>query len=137
MPDWLSLILYFLFTATFAVIRDTATVIGEEIGWRGFLVPELAKNRGFAATAVITGIIWAFWHSCRALRGLQERYSSLVLSVGADSNDASYHVRLDLVAAQVRQHLAVRDPSRFAQHIHSVLLRSLNRSQQEHKLRCK
>jgi membrane protease YdiL (CAAX protease family) len=62
LPDWLSIILYFLLTATFAVIRDTATVIGEEIGWRGFLVPELAKNRSFAATAAITGLIWAFWH---------------------------------------------------------------------------
>lgn len=62
LPDWLSITLYFLFTAKFAVIRDTATVIGEEIGWRGFLVPELAKNRRFAATAAITGLIWAVWH---------------------------------------------------------------------------
>jgi len=62
LPDWLSITLYFLFTATFAVIRDTATVIGEEIGWRGFLVPELAKRRSFAATSAITGLIWAVWH---------------------------------------------------------------------------
>ncbi len=62
LPDWLSIFLYFLFTATFAVIRDTATVIGEEIGWRGFLVPELAKNRSFAATATLSGLIWAVWH---------------------------------------------------------------------------
>jgi len=62
LPDWLSVTLYFLFTATFAVIRDMATVIGEEIGWRGFLVPELAKRRSFAVTAAITGLIWAFWH---------------------------------------------------------------------------
>ena len=62
LPNWLTLVLYFLFTATYSVIRDTATVIGEEIGWRGFLVPELAKTRGFAATAAITGLIWAVWH---------------------------------------------------------------------------
>jgi membrane protease YdiL (CAAX protease family) len=53
---------YFIFTATFTVIRDFATVIGEEIGWREFLVPELAKNHGFPATAMITGSIWAIWH---------------------------------------------------------------------------
>ena len=62
MPAWASITLYFILTATFAVIRDCATVIGEEIGWRGFLVPELVKKHGFAATAMISGFIWALWH---------------------------------------------------------------------------
>jgi membrane protease YdiL (CAAX protease family) len=58
----LSIPLYFAFTATIAVIKDFATVLGEEIGWRGFLVPELAKEHGFIPTALISGIIWALWH---------------------------------------------------------------------------
>ncbi len=62
MPPWLTISLYFLFTATISVITGAATVLGEEIGWRGFLVPELAKQHGFAATAIISGLIWAFWH---------------------------------------------------------------------------
>jgi membrane protease YdiL (CAAX protease family) len=61
-PPWTSIVLYFLFTATITVIRDCATVLGEEIGWRGFLVPELAKRNSFAATAIISGLIWALWH---------------------------------------------------------------------------
>jgi membrane protease YdiL (CAAX protease family) len=59
---WVSIALYFVFTATITVIRDFATVLGEEIGWRGFLVPELAKRNSFAATAIISGLIWALWH---------------------------------------------------------------------------
>ncbi len=62
MPAWASITLYFVFTATFTVIRDFATVIGEEIGWRGLLVPELSKKYSFPATAMITGFIWAIWH---------------------------------------------------------------------------
>lgn len=62
MRPWVSIALYFFFTATITVIRDCATVLGEEIGWRGFLVPELAKRSGFAGTAIISGLIWALWH---------------------------------------------------------------------------
>jgi membrane protease YdiL (CAAX protease family) len=36
--------------------------LGEEIGWRGLLVPELAKVTGFGGTALISGIVWALYH---------------------------------------------------------------------------
>jgi len=35
---------------------------GEEIGWRGFLVPEMLKVTSFRRTALISGAIWAAWH---------------------------------------------------------------------------
>jgi uncharacterized protein len=62
MKPWANIALYFVFAATITVVRGCATVLGEEIGWRGFLVPELAKRHGFAVTAIISGLVWAVWH---------------------------------------------------------------------------
>ena len=54
--------LHFLVVATVGVIENCATTLGEEIGWRGFLVLELARRYSFTATAVLSGAIWAAWH---------------------------------------------------------------------------
>lgn len=56
------IIIYFLFTGTFGLIRTSANALGEEIGWRGFLVPELSKKYSYLKTSFITGLIWAVWH---------------------------------------------------------------------------
>jgi len=53
---------YILLAGTFGMVSGLATALGEEIGWRGFLVPELFKNFGFTATSLISGIVWACWH---------------------------------------------------------------------------
>lgn len=36
--------------------------LGEELGWRGYLQPRLQSAAGTAATAIIVGLVWAFWH---------------------------------------------------------------------------
>jgi membrane protease YdiL (CAAX protease family) len=41
---------------------STPAQAGEEIGWRGFLLPALAARVGLPAASVIVGIIWAAWH---------------------------------------------------------------------------
>jgi membrane protease YdiL (CAAX protease family) len=35
---------------------------GEEVGWQGFLVPELRKVTDFTRTALLRGVIWSVWH---------------------------------------------------------------------------
>jgi membrane protease YdiL (CAAX protease family) len=35
---------------------------GEELGWRGFLVPELYKHASFTKTALMSGLIWSVYH---------------------------------------------------------------------------
>ena len=43
-------------------ISSLASATGEELGWRGFLVPTLAKTMPFTRVALISGAIWALWH---------------------------------------------------------------------------
>ncbi|HST09530.1 MAG TPA: type II CAAX endopeptidase family protein [Terriglobales bacterium] len=57
-----STIFYVLLTGSFGLVGSTARALGEEIGWRGFLVPELSKTMGFTSTGLISGIVWASWH---------------------------------------------------------------------------
>src|SRR5215510_4064670 len=62
MPAWAGISLYLLFAASGGMIRSCSSALGEEIGWRGFLVPQLAQRYSFTATALISGVIWSLWH---------------------------------------------------------------------------
>jgi membrane protease YdiL (CAAX protease family) len=52
----------FLFSLTLDMVGPLILALGEEIGWRGLFVPELAKLTSFPKTALITGMVWAAWH---------------------------------------------------------------------------
>ena len=51
-----------LLIMTFGVLQSAVSATGEEIGWRGFLVPALAQRWNFTGVALISGVIWALWH---------------------------------------------------------------------------
>jgi membrane protease YdiL (CAAX protease family) len=36
--------------------------LGEEIGWRGFLLPQLLKGHSPLAASLMLGVVWALWH---------------------------------------------------------------------------
>jgi uncharacterized protein len=38
------------------------SALGEEIGWRGYLLPILSRRFGFGLGSILVGIIWATWH---------------------------------------------------------------------------
>jgi|SRR5688500_15002780 len=44
-------------------LQSLLSATGEEIGWRGFLVPSLARRMSFTRTAFMSGAIWAAWHA--------------------------------------------------------------------------
>lgn len=48
--------------STVGVLFSCISALGEEIGWRGFLVPHLAKVTSFTKTAFISGAIWSVYH---------------------------------------------------------------------------
>jgi uncharacterized protein len=58
----MSTVVYVLLQGSFGMVRSTSSALGEEIGWRGFLVPELSKTVSFTGTALISGIVWSLWH---------------------------------------------------------------------------
>ncbi len=58
----LTLAFFILFTATLGLVGKMSRALGEEIGWRGFLVPELAKVVGFTGIGLISGLMWAAYH---------------------------------------------------------------------------
>ena len=43
-------------------VMSLVSALGEELGWRGFLVPKLSEGWSFTRTALVSGIIWASWH---------------------------------------------------------------------------
>src|SRR5512134_1521999 len=57
-----ALMVFALIKATKGVVENLIFSLGEEIGWRGLLVPELVKVTSFTKTALLSGIVWAAWH---------------------------------------------------------------------------
>jgi membrane protease YdiL (CAAX protease family) len=44
--------------------------LGEEIGWNGFLVPQLAREYRFTTVALTRGIVWSIWHYPMIIAGV-------------------------------------------------------------------
>jgi membrane protease YdiL (CAAX protease family) len=59
----------FVYISIVGLLPGMIVAIGEEIGWRGFLVPELAKWMSFRRTALVSGAIWCAWHMPAILSG--------------------------------------------------------------------
>lgn len=62
LPAWMTILLFLIFMGIYGMVRSSAAALGEEIGWRGFLVPALYQRVGFTKTSLITGLIWSVWH---------------------------------------------------------------------------
>jgi len=62
LPHAFAFLVLFLVLATVGVLSSCVSTLGEELGWRGFLVPELAKVTSYSRVSFISGAAWALWH---------------------------------------------------------------------------
>jgi len=45
-----------------AIIFSTWVQAGEEIGWRGFALPQMSERFGLPLSTLLLGVLWACWH---------------------------------------------------------------------------
>lgn len=67
--DLLIIISAFFYIIILSLLPNMVMALGEELGWRGFLVPEMNDWLGFKRTALFSGFIWAAWHLPGILSG--------------------------------------------------------------------
>lgn len=48
--------------APVGAVLGSVTTLGEELGWRGLLVPRLLETTTFTKASLLTGFIWSAWH---------------------------------------------------------------------------
>jgi len=62
-PRWQVIAVYTFFLATIVYLRSgLLSSLGEELGWRGFLFPELQRMTSFTTASLIGGVVWALFH---------------------------------------------------------------------------
>ena len=58
----LAVIFYVVILGTIGVFGSAANALGEEIGWRGFMIWEFRKVMPFWLVGLGSGLIWGLWH---------------------------------------------------------------------------
>ena len=56
-------------------------VLGEEIGWSGYITPKLLKLSSVPATSIIVGLYWAIWHYPAIIGGFYGQGTPLWISL--------------------------------------------------------
>ena len=57
-------------TLIIGIFTSIIATAGEEIGWRGFLLPQLTKIWNVKIAVIVSGLIWAVWHMPIIIAGL-------------------------------------------------------------------
>lgn len=57
------IILQFVMGILLAPLLNIITTSGEEMGWRGYLLPKLQEHVSLPNAVLISGVIWGIWHA--------------------------------------------------------------------------
>ena len=79
----ISIILFHIvLTMTFSLVLSIPSILGEELAWRGYLVPELSKSMSFGLVALISGLLWSAFHWPLMIKGFYgNNYTPLVFQL--------------------------------------------------------
>jgi membrane protease YdiL (CAAX protease family) len=67
---------------TIELLPNVAYALGEELGWRGFLSPLLARRYSLPVVGLVSGVIWAAWHAPLFFFGPQHAGPPLAWQLG-------------------------------------------------------
>lgn len=59
--SWTDVFLYAGFTSTLLPVILGLFALGEEIGWRGYVLPRL-RHLGTRGALIVSGLLWSTWH---------------------------------------------------------------------------
>jgi membrane protease YdiL (CAAX protease family) len=64
------------------VLQVVVVAAGEELGWRGWLLPQLATRTSRLQAALATGVIWGVWHAPQLFSGIATAGMFLLSVIG-------------------------------------------------------
>lgn len=62
------------------LLQSVLIGVGEEIGWRGWLLPKLLRRRSRITSSAFVGAIWGMWHFPVLLTGFRSAIAFLVMA---------------------------------------------------------
>jgi len=68
LPAWVAVAIQIASALTIGPLFNTLFAMGEELGWRGYLLPGLLPH-GQMRAILLSGLIWGFWHAPVILQG--------------------------------------------------------------------